>query len=139
MKYEFTGETKNVFGITLHQIRALLSFGLITKGEVGGWIEKEENLSRVSGDAWVYGNAEVSGNARVSDDDNFFLVGPIGSRKVFLTVHTDAKLGLRFTTGCFSDSEKQFRSAIKNQHAGTEYEKQYELAISLALLLVRPK
>ena len=63
MKYEFTGEKKVVLGITLRRIRALVSFGLVVKGKVGGWIEKEDNLSQVSGDAWVYGNARVSGDA----------------------------------------------------------------------------
>ena len=64
-KYEFTGETKEVYGITLRRIRRL------SDSFVGGWIEKEENLSHegncwVSGDAWVFGNARVTGNARVS-------------------------------------------------------------------------
>ena len=66
-KYEFTGETKVVFGKTLHRIKALISFGSIKAGELGGWIEKEENLSH-DGNTWVTGNAEVSGNARVSGD-----------------------------------------------------------------------
>lgn len=43
-KYEFTGEVKLWFGRTLHQIRACVSFGEVKAGEVGGWIEKEENL-----------------------------------------------------------------------------------------------
>ena len=75
-RYEFTGETKQFLGRTLHQIRALVeiaAFG-VAVGDVGGWIEKEENLSRVHGNAWVHGNAHVSGdawvhgNARVSGD-----------------------------------------------------------------------
>ena len=71
---EFTGETKIHLGTTLKRIRASVGFELkcgvvIGKGELGGWIEKESNLSGnawVSGDAKVYGNAKVSGNARVS-------------------------------------------------------------------------
>ena len=80
-KYEFTGETKQISTIngtvTLHRIKASVAFGNIKSGDIGGWIEKEENLShdgdawvsgnaRVSGDAWVSGNARVSGNAQVS-------------------------------------------------------------------------
>ena len=65
MKYEFTGEKKVVFGITLQRIRALASFGIVVRGAIGGWIEKESNLSQVSGDARVSGNAWVYGNARV--------------------------------------------------------------------------
>ena len=57
-KFEFTGETKVELGVTLNRIRAVASFGVVSKGEIGGWIEKEANL-------WVYGNAWVSGNARV--------------------------------------------------------------------------
>lgn len=59
-KYEFTGETKVVFGVTLQQIRAISDFGNIGKGDVGGWIDSERNLSQ-KGNAWVSGNAEVSG------------------------------------------------------------------------------
>lgn len=44
-KYEFTGETKRVNGVTLHRIRALKDFGEIRKGDIGGWIEAERNLS----------------------------------------------------------------------------------------------
>lgn len=44
-KFEFTGETKTVLGHTLQRIRALRSFGNVNKGDFGGWIEKEENLS----------------------------------------------------------------------------------------------
>ena len=71
VKYEFTGETKTIFGTTLKQIRVLRAIGLIAAGSIGGWIESEKNLD-VSGDAWVSGNAHVSGNARVSGDAHVF-------------------------------------------------------------------
>ena len=66
-KYEFTGKIKTIFGIEFKQIRAIISFGCVVAGEIGGWIECEENLSQ-SGDAWVSDDARVYGNARVSDD-----------------------------------------------------------------------
>ena len=53
-KYEFTDETKEFFGRTLRRIRAVRDFGDVSAGEIGGWIEKEENLSH-DGDARVYG------------------------------------------------------------------------------------
>lgn len=57
-------------GEELFQIKAKISFGSVSKGELGGYVAKEDNLSDegnawVYGDAWVYGNARVSGNARV--------------------------------------------------------------------------
>jgi YdcK Beta solenoid repeat len=83
MKYKLTKNTREVYGFTLYQIQALKDFGNVKKGNLGGWIENEKNLSQedncwvygdawvfgnavVSGNAWVYGNAEVYGNARVS-------------------------------------------------------------------------
>lgn len=63
-KYEFTGETISVSGVTLKRIRATKDFGDVKKEELGGFIEKEDNLSH-DGDAWVSGNAKVSWNARV--------------------------------------------------------------------------
>ena len=76
-KYEFTGETLEVNGITLNQIKAIRSFGNVKKGDVGGYIEKESNLSHsgncwVFGDGWVFGNAKVSGNAKISGDALIF-------------------------------------------------------------------
>ena len=66
-KYSLTKNTKQWFGITLFQIKAEMSFGIVAKGELGGYIEKESNLSQ-EGNAWVSGDAQVSGNAWVSGD-----------------------------------------------------------------------
>ena len=70
-KFEFTGETKTISlffrTVTLHRIRAIAEFGLVKIGDLGGWIEKEENLSH-EGKAWVCGDAKVWGNAEVCGD-----------------------------------------------------------------------
>ena len=83
-KYKIIEETINVYGITLHRIEALKDFGNVKKGDKGGFIEDEKNLSQtddcwiygnakvfdyaeVYGNAWVYGNAKVFGNAIVYD------------------------------------------------------------------------
>ena len=67
-KFELDLSSKITFlGIELFRIKALVSFGDVEKGEFGGYVQKEENLSH-SGDAWVYGNAKVYGNAEVYGD-----------------------------------------------------------------------
>ena len=67
-KFELTAEfVTNVFGKKLFRIKALVAFGNVEKGELGGFIEKEDNLSH-GGNAWVYGDAWVSGDAQVSGD-----------------------------------------------------------------------
>ena len=94
--------------------------------------------ARVYGDAWVYGDARVYGDAWVYGDADFFLAVPLGSRVSFLTIHADAKLGIRFSTGCFSGSEYQFKEAIQKTHGDNEYATQYRAAIDLALMCVKP-
>jgi carbonic anhydrase/acetyltransferase-like protein (isoleucine patch superfamily) len=51
----------------LFRVVALVSFGIVSAGEQGGYVESECNLS-LSGDAWVSGNAQVYGDARVYGD-----------------------------------------------------------------------
>ena len=65
-KFELTSESiVNIFGKKLFRIKALIEFGNVKEGELGGFVEKEENLSH-EGNAWVYGNAKVYSDARVS-------------------------------------------------------------------------
>lgn len=65
--FEFTGETLLHNKVTLNRIRAVVDIpeADVKKGDIGGWIEKEENLS---GNAWVYDNSKVYGNAIVYDN-----------------------------------------------------------------------
>ncbi len=65
-KYELLkSDTIKVNNKTLYRVKALRSFSDIDKGDLGGYIEHEGNLSHEE-DAWVFGNAEVSGNAVVN-------------------------------------------------------------------------
>jgi hypothetical protein len=76
-KYKLLENTKiHVRNIFLCRIEALRGFGTIKKGERGGFIESEKNLShegnswvtgdaKVYGNSWVFGDAKVSGNAEV--------------------------------------------------------------------------
>ena len=67
-KFELTSEfITNIFGTKLFRIKALIEFGNVKAGELGGFVEKEENLSQ-DGNAWVYVNARVCGDACVCGD-----------------------------------------------------------------------
>ncbi len=61
-KYKLTSETKEWYGTKLYRIEAIMSFGNVDKGEKGGFVEKEENLSQ-EGNAWVFGDAQVYGDS----------------------------------------------------------------------------
>ena len=67
MKYKLLKETKKINGRVLYQIESLQNFEDVKKGDKGGWIEDESNLSQ-SGKAWVSGNAQVFENAIVYGD-----------------------------------------------------------------------
>ena len=54
-------------GRTLYRIKALRDFGNVKAGELGGYIEKEDNLSHEH-NCWVYKHAKVFGNAKVYDN-----------------------------------------------------------------------
>ena len=130
-RWEFTGETKIHFGITLKRIRAAIEFKLkcgivISKGKLGGWIEKESNLS---GNAWVYGNARVYGDAEVKSSEDYCVYKNTWSSLRWFTYTRSNKM---WSVGCFygtgdeliakayKDSEKSgkcYEAIVKAQEA----------------------
>lgn len=61
-KYELTTNFKiDASGIKMYQIKALKDFGDVKKGDLGGYIEREENLSQ-DGNSWVAGSVLVCGS-----------------------------------------------------------------------------
>ena len=158
-KFELTAEfVTTVFGKKLFRIKALVAFGNVEKGELGGFIEKEDNLSHdgnawvsgdawvygnaqvygdawVSGNAWVYGNAQVSGNARVygnaqvSGNADYAAVAGFGRYSRTTTFFRCKDKILRVQCGCFYGDLAQFREIVKKTHGDSKYAKEY-LAIA---------
>ena len=54
-------------GSTIYRIKALKDFGDVKAGDMGGFVEKEDNLSH-EGPCWIYGDAMVYHNAKVKDN-----------------------------------------------------------------------
>ena len=148
-KFELTTESVLHFGRKLFRIKALVEFGNVKEGELGGFIEKEDNLSqegdawvsgnaRVFGNAWVYDNARVSGNARVygnawvKKSTHIFQLGAIGSRNSFTTFFRVKTNQIFVACGCFLGSIDEFEKAVEETHAGTKHLRTYKLAIQLA-------
>ena len=126
-KFEFTGETKLWFGKTLHRIRALIAIKKwnVKKGDDGGWIEKEENLTHD-------GDARVSGNARVSGDAHYMTIGPIGSRNGITTFFRDKSGKIMVVCGCFYGDIDAFIEKVKQTHRESKHAKAYLAAAELA-------
>lgn len=154
-KFELTSEfITNIFGTKLFRIKALIEFGNVKAGELGGFVEKEENLNH-EGNAWVYGNAEVCGNAWVCDDARVYGNAWVyGNARVcddarvygnadYATVHgfgseyrtttffkTKAgEIGVR--CGCFYGNLSEFRKKVVETHGETKKAKEYLMLADL--------
>ena len=141
-KYEFTGETKQWLGRTLHQIRAVAAIASIgvSVGDVGGWIESEKNLSHggnawVSGNARVYGDAEVYGDARVHGNAEVIWLSHVGSEFGTLTLFR-TKDGECVSRGCFTGTLDEFEAAVKRKHSNNLHGQEYALIIQMFRLRV---
>ena len=144
-KYEFTGETKRVElwnrTATLHRIKATVEFGFVKVGELGGWIEKEENLSH-EGKAWVCGDAKVCGNAKVWGNAEVFLashvlvMGSVGSRNDFTTFFRDKDNEITVKCGCFLGKIDKFLEKVTQTHGNNKYALVYRAAVEVAKLQI---
>ena len=150
-KFEFTGETKTISlffrTVTLHRIRAVAEFGLVKIGDLGGWIEKEENLSHegkawicgdaeVCGDAKVWGNAEVCGDAEVFSASHVLVIGAIGSRDDFTTFFRDKDNEITVKCGCFLGKIDKFLEKVTQTHGDSKYALVYRAAVEVARLQI---
>ena len=64
-KYEILMDEENTIkykGRTLYRIKALRNFGDVTKGDIGGFIQHEDNLSH-DGNCWIYDDAKAMDNS----------------------------------------------------------------------------
>lgn len=151
-KFELTAESKiNIFGKKLFRIKALISFGDVEEGEIGGWIEKEENLEQSSGDAWVYGNArvygdaEVSGNARVSGNAEVYgnadytTIHGFGTQFRTTTFFQCEDKQIRVSCGCFLGTIPEFREQVKNTREGKIVEEYLMIADLMEKHFVKEK
>ena len=161
-KYELTSETKIVFGHILYRIKALSSFGCVSAGDLGGFLESEKNLSqngnawvsgnaevygnaevsgnaRVSGNAWVSGDAWVSGNAEVSEIGAIFWIGAIGSRNDTATFFRCRDGSIKVVCGCFFGNLDEFAKKVRKTHGDNDHAKVYMLAIEMAKIRIGDK
>ena len=144
-KYKLTSNTKTFLDKKLFQIQALTSFGNVSAGDLGGFIEKEDNLShkdtawvygnaRVSGTAWVSGNARVYGTARVSGNARIVWFTKVGREKGTLTAFMDKDNKITVTLGCYIGTLDEFAYKVKKIHGNSDIAQEYELLIEFIKL-----
>lgn len=112
------------------------------EGELGGYVEKEENLSndgnawvsgnaRVYGDAWVSGDAMVYGNARVYGDADYATVHGFGSEYRTTTFFRTKAGDIGVRCGCFYGTLDDFRKKVKETHGDSKTAKEYLMVADL--------
>ena len=131
-KYELIKEaTITVEGNKLYRVKALKDSKFFKAGDIGGYIEKVENLSMFD-DAWVSGDAHVFGDAQVHGQMDIITVLDIGSERGCLTIHRDSAIGVRVTRGCFTGSIGEFLNAVELTHGDNIHGKIYKSLIETA-------
>ena len=162
-KYELLkDDAVTYFGRTLYRIKATTDFGDVKKGELGGYIEKEENLShygnawvsddarvsddvlvtgdvRVSGDAWisgdilVSGNVEISGDALVESQKDYIVFKNSWSSFRWFTYTRSNKM---WKVGCFYGSGQELieKAYQDSEQSGKCYEAYVNLVLELEKL-----
>ena len=147
-KYELTDETMELEGHILHRIKALRDFNYVKAGDLGGWVESEDNLSQyekcwlcdnakvygnaiVCDNARVYDNARVCDNARIYNTKDYCIITGFGSRLSATTFFRCKDDEIRVNCGCFNGTLDEFRDKVKETHKDNKYAKEYLLAIDM--------
>lgn len=126
-KYKLTDESIKFNNRTLYRIEALKDFGDVEKGDKGGFIEDEHNLSH-DGNSWVYDNGRVYGNGMICGD------AKIENNSDYIVFKNWWSSGRYFTwtrsndmwkVGCFSGTgEELIKKAYQDsEKSGREYER----------------
>lgn len=160
-KFELTADRIEEKGVTLHRIKALIDFWDVKAGELGGYVEKEENLSqygnawlsgkalvygnaqvfgearvydnaRIFGDAWVCGNAEVYDDARVCSNADYIYLKGFGSHNRSTTIFRTKSGNICVSCGCFIGSLQEFENKVKETHGNNKFAKEYLALVEAA-------
>ena len=162
-KYDLIADSKiTAFGVDLFRVRALISFGDVAAGDLGGYVQSEKSLdqdgdawvsgdaqvfgdarvygnagvfgnARVFGNAQVYGDARVYGNAQVYGDASLAWFSRVGSEFGTLTAfRTEA--GISVNRGCFNGTIDEFEAAVAERHGDSQIGAEYRLLIQFIRL-----
>ena len=136
-KFELTTDRIEENGTALYRIKALIDFGDVKASDLGGYVEKEENLSQ-SGNAWVYGNALVcddawvSNNAWICSNADYICLKGFGSHNRSTTMFRTKSGNICVSCGCFSGTLQEFESKVKETHGNNKFAREYLALVEVA-------
>ena len=136
-KYELLkNDCIEVDGRKLYRIRALKDFVDVKKGDLGGYIEKKENLSYafnawVCGDAKVCGNAKVGGDANITSNDDYCCFSCFGSENRTTTAYKEKDGHVEIICGCFQGTIGEFAARVEETHGDNKFGREYKAIIEV--------
>ena len=110
-KYEINSENRVV---------ALINFGNVKIGDVGGFIGSEKNLSHY-GLCWVFGNAQVFGNAWVFGECSKTPVVISGLKYPITIIDSDLRVGCQFHSFNYWKSVKDVQLRAMDGNDAVEF------------------
>ena len=148
-KYELTNEYIIYLGKKLYRIKALKNFGNVKAGELGGYIENEDNLSQydnawvynkaiVKDNAWVYGeaivkdNAIVFGDAWIESNADYLNISSLDSYNSYITFAKSRDNTILVHCDWFSGNIEEFEKRVLETIRNNEQAKLYTFAIEMA-------
>jgi len=139
-KYELI-ETDSILilGRKLFRIKSLIDFNDVKEGDIGGYIEKYDNLSqkgdcwvcgdaRVYGDASVYGDARVYGDAEISNKNDVSMISGFGTENRTTTFFKKKNGEVAVACGCFAGTLDEFVEQVKNTRTGYIADEYFDIA-----------
>ena len=160
-KFELTAEyVTNIFGKKLFRIKALVEFGNVKEGDLGGFVEKESNIdddgnawvsgnaqvfgnakisgnaqvygnAKVFGNAWISGNAQVYGNACVAENLDYAIVEGFGREQQTITFFRQEDGSVGAKCGFFCRTLEEFREKVLETHGESKYAQEYLMIADL--------
>lgn len=130
-KFELTAEyVTNIFGKKLFRSKALVEFGNVKEGDLGGFVEKESNIDD-DGNAWISGNAQIYGNACVAGNLDYAIVGGFGSEQQTITFFRQKDGSVGAKCGFFCKTLEEFREKVLETHGESKYAREYLMIADL--------
>ena len=111
-KYEILMDEENTIewkGHTLHRIRALRDFNDVREGDIGGYVENENNLSH-KGNCWIYDDAKAMDDSRIYDNSTMYDNSEIHDNSVMYDNSTMYDYSIMY-----DNSEMYNNSTLKNK------------------------
>ena len=99
-------------------------------------------LAYIRGDAKIYNvnlkssNINLSYGANIKSNNDFLVIGPIGSRWDYTTFYITKDNSIWVCCGCFNGNIENFLQAVINTHRGNRYENDYKAAIEFAKIIL---